>query len=62
MNELSPEPRVRPTTQAAEGVSRLRWLTELGIFTEDDRIELIANLVPLMVGPVAVRLADQRIE
>jgi hypothetical protein len=25
MNELSPEPRVRPTTQAAEGVPRLRW-------------------------------------
>jgi Uma2 family endonuclease len=55
MNELSPEPRVRPTTQAAEGVPRLRWtlaeferLTELGIFTEDDRIELIGGeLVPM---------------
>ncbi len=55
MNELSPQPRVRPTTQAAEGVPRLRWtlaefdrLTELGILTEDDRIELIGGeLVPM---------------
>ena len=55
MNELSPQPKVRPTTQAAEGVPRLRWtlaeferLTELGIFTEDDRIELIGGeLVPM---------------
>jgi Uma2 family endonuclease len=54
MNELSLQLRVRPTTQAAEGVPRLRWtlaefdrLTELGIFTEDDRIELIGGeLVP----------------
>jgi Uma2 family endonuclease len=55
MNELSPEPKVRPTTQAAEGVPRLRWtlaeferLAELGILTEDDRIELIGGeLVPM---------------
>ena len=55
MNELSHQPRARPTTQAAEGVPRLRWtlaeferLTELGIFTEDDRIELIGGeLVPM---------------
>ena len=55
MNELSPQPRVRPTTQAAEGVPRLRWtlaefdrLAELGILTEDDRIELIGGeLVPI---------------
>lgn len=55
MNELSRQPRARPTTQAAEGVPRLRWtlaeferLTELGIFTEDDRIELIGGeLVPM---------------
>ena len=55
MNELSPQPRVRPTTQAAEGVPRLRWtlaefdrLAELGILTEDDRIELIGGeLVPM---------------
>jgi Uma2 family endonuclease len=53
MNELLP--KVRPTTQAAEGVPRLRWsvaeferLAELGIFTEDDRIELIGGeLVPM---------------
>jgi Uma2 family endonuclease len=55
MNELARQPKVRPTTQAAEGVPRLRWtlaeferLTELGIFTEDDRIELIGGeLVPM---------------
>jgi Uma2 family endonuclease len=55
MNELSPVRKPRPTTQAAEGVPRLRWslaeferLTELGIFTEDDRIELIGGeLVPM---------------
>ena len=55
MNELSRHPRMRPTTQAAEGVPRLRWtleeferLGELGIFTEDDRIELIGGeLVPM---------------
>ena len=45
----------RPTTQAAEGVPRLRWtlseferLGELGVFTEEDRIELIeGELVPM---------------
>jgi Uma2 family endonuclease len=55
MNELPRQPKVLPTTQAAEGVPRLRWtlagferLIELGIFTEDDRIELIeGELVPM---------------
>ncbi|MBX9588532.1 MAG: Uma2 family endonuclease [Hyphomonadaceae bacterium] len=55
MNGLSHAPKTRPTTQAAEGVPRLRWtlaeferLTELGIFTEEDRIELIGGeLVPM---------------
>jgi Uma2 family endonuclease len=55
MNELSTAPRARPTTQAAEGVPRLRWtlaeferLIEVGVFTEDDRIELIeGELVPM---------------
>jgi Uma2 family endonuclease len=55
MNELSRPHNPRATTQAAEGVPRLRWtlaeferLTELGIFTEDDRIELIGGeLVPM---------------
>src|SRR5690242_17885113 len=53
MNEI--QRQSRPTTQAAEGVPRLRWtlveferLTELGIFSEVDRIELIeGELVPL---------------
>lgn len=48
-------PKTRATTQAAEGVPRLRWtleeferLTELGVFSEDDRIELIGGeLVPM---------------
>ena len=60
MNEHSPDrahpgSRPRPTTQAAEGVPRLQWtleeferLTELGIFAEEDRIELIGGeLVPM---------------
>jgi Uma2 family endonuclease len=46
---------MRATTQAAEGVPRLRWtldeferLTELGILSEEDRIELIeGELVPM---------------
>jgi Uma2 family endonuclease len=55
MNELA-EPKIRPTTQACEGVPRLRWtlaeferLIDLGIFTEEDRIELIeGELVPMV--------------
>ncbi|HZT46732.1 MAG TPA: Uma2 family endonuclease [Hyphomicrobiaceae bacterium] len=55
MNEVPDTPKMRPTTQAAEGVPRLRWtleeferLGELGIFTEDDHIELIGGeLVPM---------------
>ena len=55
MNEIPRQPGTRPTTQAAEGVPRLRWtlaeferLAELGIFTEEDRIELIGGeLVPM---------------
>jgi Uma2 family endonuclease len=53
MNEV--DGKVRPTTQAAEGVPRLSWtlaeferLAEIGILTEDDRIELIGGeLVPM---------------
>jgi Uma2 family endonuclease len=55
MNEISRQPKTRPTTQAAEGVPRLRWtvaeferLAELGILTEEDRIELVGGeLVPM---------------
>lgn len=55
MNEIPRQPKMRPTTQAAEGVPRLRWtleeferMAELGILTEDDRIELIGGeLVPM---------------
>jgi Uma2 family endonuclease len=55
MNEIPRQPKSRPTTQAAEGVPRLRWtlaeferLAELGILTEQDRIELIGGeLVPM---------------
>ena len=59
MNKHSPfhfhGPRELPTTQAAEGLPRYAWtleqldrLTELGIFNENDRIELIGGeLVPM---------------
>jgi Uma2 family endonuclease len=55
MNEIPLRSRILPTTQAAEGVPRLLWtladferLTELGVFTEGDRIELIGGeLVPM---------------
>lgn len=48
-------PRMLPTTQAAEGVPRLRWtlaqferLIDAGILTEEDRVELIqGELVPM---------------
>jgi Uma2 family endonuclease len=54
MSEFA-EPKTLPTTQAAEGVPRLRWtlaeferLIDLGVFTEEDRIELIqGELVPM---------------
>jgi Uma2 family endonuclease len=55
MNEMPREPKMLPTTQAAEGVPRFRWtlaaferLSEVGILTEDDRVELIqGELVPM---------------
>ena len=55
MNEIPRQPKTRPTTQAAEGIPRLRWtlaeferLAEVGILTDEDRIELIGGeLVPM---------------
>ncbi len=55
MNEIPREPKMRPTTQVADGVPRMRWtlaeferLIEVGILTEDDRVELIqGELVPM---------------
>jgi len=59
MNEMARQlrtgPKTRPTTQVADGVPRMRWtlaeferLIEVGILTEDDRIELIqGELVPI---------------
>jgi Uma2 family endonuclease len=55
MNEMRREPKMRPTTQVADGVPRMRWtlaeferLIEVGILTEEDRIELIqGELVPM---------------
>jgi Uma2 family endonuclease len=55
MNVHSREPKTRPTTQAAEGVPRMRWtlaeferLIEVGILAEEDRVELIqGELVPM---------------
>ncbi len=54
MNEHVTRPRREPT-QAAEGLPRWRWtlaeferFIELGIFTEDDRVELIGGeLIPM---------------
>lgn len=58
---MVPERRVRATTQAAEGLPRLKWtvaeidrMVEAGIFQEGDRIELIGGeLVPM--SPKGVR-------
>lgn len=55
MNEIPRQAKARPTTQAAEGVPRLRWtlaeferLAEVGILTEEDRVELIGGeLIPM---------------
>ncbi|MGH7754219.1 MAG: Uma2 family endonuclease [Gemmatimonadales bacterium] len=55
MSEMPREPKMRPTTQVADGVPRMRWtlaeferLIEVGILAEDDRIELIqGELVPM---------------
>ena len=55
MNEFSPIPRRRPTTQTADGLPRIMWtvedfesLAEHGFFAHDDRIELIGGeLVPM---------------
>jgi Uma2 family endonuclease len=59
MNEMARQlrngPKTRPTTQVADGVPRMRWtlaefarLIEVGILTEDDRVELIqGELVPM---------------
>ena len=61
MTDLSPHQKSRPTTQAAEGLPRLKWtvadldrMLEAGIFDEDDRIELIGGeLVPM--SPKGIR-------
>ena len=61
MNEQLRPGRNRPTTQAAEGVPRWRWttaelirLTDLGVFTAEDRMELIGGeIVPM--SPVGRR-------
>ncbi len=58
--------KIRPTTEAAAGVPRLRWtlheferMAELGFFTEEDHIELVGGeLVP--VAPKTVRHETMR--
>lgn len=60
--------KIRPTTEAAAGVPRLRWtldeferMAELGFFTEEDHIELIGGeLVP--IAPKTVRHETLRSE
>lgn len=61
MSDVAPQHRIRQTTQAAEGLPRLKWtvaeldrMLEAGIFYEDDRIELIGGeLVPM--SPKGIR-------
>lgn len=61
MNEMAHRFRARPTTRAAEGLPRWRWttaelvrLTELGVFTAEDKFELIGGeIVPM--SPVGRR-------
>lgn len=61
MNEIARAPALAPTTQTADGLPRYRWsldqferLIELGIFNEQDRIELIdGELIPM--SPKGVR-------
>lgn len=60
MNDHLPSPRREPT-QAAEGMPRWRWtlaeferFIELGILTEDDRVELIGGeIVPMASKGIA---------
>lgn len=55
MNEISRTPKLRPTTQAAEGIPRIKWtleeferLAELGFFSDIEHVELIGGeLVPM---------------
>lgn len=55
VRQLRSGPKMRPTTQVADGIPRMRWtlaeferLIEVGILTEEDRIELIqGELVPM---------------
>jgi hypothetical protein len=66
MNEHSRPPAMLPTTQAAEGLSRLRWgvadfykLIDAGVLTEDDRVEPETQmLTPLLLPALVVKLAD----
>lgn len=61
MNEIARQPRQLPTTQGAQEFRRLRWtlpqferLIEAGIFSEQDRVELIGGeLVPM--SPKGIR-------
>ena len=55
MNEIARGPSQLPTTQAADGIPRLKWtlarferLIDLGVFGKQDRIELIeGELIPM---------------
>ena len=68
MNDHLPSPRREPT-QAAEGMPRWRWtlaeferFIELGILTEDDRVELIGGeIVPMASKGIAQRDCARRL-
>ncbi len=68
MDTLSTDTPAGRTTQAAEGLPRWRWtaaevvrLTELGVFADTDRFELIGGeIVPMSpAGPLHLKLAER---
>jgi Uma2 family endonuclease len=67
MDTLSTDAPVGRTTQAAEGLPRWRWttaevvrLSEIGVFKDTDRFELIGGeIVPMSpAGPLHLKLAE----
>jgi hypothetical protein len=54
MNEVPREPKMRPTPRLRWALAGFERLAELGVFTEEDRIELIGGeLVPMQAGQYA---------
>src|SRR5258707_4095130 len=69
MNDVSPPPPQRPTTQAADGLPRWCWtvaeierLAAAGFFTEYDQFELLGGEIVPMMSPAGRRHETIRIE